>query len=355
MQIRRIKNFLKNTGYELSPGDEALTLLAQGGSDRKFYRALTGRGAFVVMTAPAFRFEIRAFLDVGAYLHGCGVGVPEIIHHDDEGQLVLLEDVGDESLYALLQRTADRTKVMGLYRQVLAALARLQMKATPRMRTCNYLKNRTFGYEALRCETDYFTECFLKGYCGIEIKHESQLDDELQSLAGAIAAEPRYFMHRDFQSKNIHFKDGRVRIIDFQTATCGLLQYDLASLLKDAYAPLSPAERQELIGLYLQELADTWGLALDAHDFTATFHRAGLQRTMQALGAFAFLSMRKGRTGFVQYIPAGLATLQEALKLLPEYPALEDLAARAALRIQPAGREENISPAHNDRFTGIES
>ena len=336
--MRRIKNFLKNTGYELSPGDEALTLLAQGGSDRKFYRALTDRGAFVVMTAPAFRFEIRAFLDVGAYLNGCGVGVPEIIHHDDEGQLVLLEDVGDESLYALLQRTADRNQVLELYRQVLAALARLQMKATPRMRTCNYLKNRSFGYEALRWETDYFTECFLKGYCGIEIEHESQLDDELQNLAVTIAAEPRYFMHRDFQSKNIHFKDGRVRIIDFQTATCGLLQYDLASLLKDAYAPLSPVERQELIGFYVQELVDTWGLVLDAEAFTTIFHRAGLQRTMQALGAFAFLSMRKGKSEFVQYIPAGLATLRQALALFPEYPALGELAAMAGLRIQPTGR-----------------
>jgi hypothetical protein len=336
--LRRIKNFLKHAGCLLSPGDEALTLLAQGGSDRKFYRALTDRGAFVVMTAPGFRYELRAFLDVGAYLHGCEAGVPEIIARDDDGQLVLLEDVGDDSLYAILQRTADRGQVMDLYRQVLTALARLQMKATPQMRTCNYLKNRSFGYEALRWETDYFTECFLRGYCGIDIEQESELDDDLHSLAEAVAAEPRYFMHRDFQSKNIHFKDGRVRIIDFQTATCGLLQYDLASLLKDAYAPLSPAERQELLGFYVQELADAWGLVLDADAFTSMFHRAGLQRTMQALGAFAFLSMRKGKSEFVQYIPAGLATLRQALALFPEYPALGELAAMAGLRIQPTGR-----------------
>jgi aminoglycoside/choline kinase family phosphotransferase len=290
------------------------------------------------MTAPGFRYELRAFLDVGAYLHGCETGVPEIIARDDDGQLVLLEDVGDDSLYAILQRTADRGQVMDLYRQVLTALARLQMKATPRMRTCNYLKNRSFGYEALRWETDYFTECFLRGYCGIDIEHESGLDDDLHSLAEAVAAEPRYFMHRDFQSKNIHFKDGRVRIIDFQTATCGLLQYDLASLLKDAYAPLSPAERQELLGFYVRELADAWGLVLDADAFTSMFHRAGLQRTMQALGAFAFLSMRKGKSEFVQYIPAGLATLRQALALFPEYSALGELAATAGLRIQPTGR-----------------
>jgi N-acetylmuramate 1-kinase len=332
--MRHIKNFLKHAGFALRSGGDAFVLLAQGGSDRRFYRALTDRGSVVVMTAPAFRYELRAFLDVAAYLQGCGTAVPAIIAHDDDGQLVLMEDVGDDSLYGLLQQTGDRGRVLELYRPVLAALAELQMQATPRMLTSHYLKNRSFGYEALRWETDYFTECFLRGYCGIAIDDEAVLDHELHRLADAISAEPRYFMHRDFQSKNIHFKDGRVRIIDFQTATCGLLQYDLASLLKDAYAPLEPAERQELLGFYMQELAGRWGLALDPPAFTAMFHRAGLQRTMQALGAFAFLSMRKGKPEFARHIPAGLAALQEALALFPEYPVLGGLAARAAAGLQ---------------------
>jgi len=342
--LRRIKNFLKHAGFALAAGDNTLMLLAQGGSDRRFYRIRTDRGIFVLMTAPAFRYELRAFLDVGAYLQGCAVGIPDIIAHDDDGQLVLLEDVGDESLHALLQRTHDRAEVVRLYRQVLSALARLQMKATPQMRTCNYLKNRTFGYEALRWETDYFIECFVRQYCGIEIKNEGSLDDELHSLAHAIDGEPRYFMHRDFQSKNIHFLDGKVRIIDFQTATRGLLQYDLASLLKDPYAPLEPDERQELLRFYLQELSGVWNMHHDAEAFTAMFHRAGLQRTMQALGAFAFLSMRKGKKEFEAYIPAGIANLREALGKFPEYPALADLTAQAALVIglsclpEPAAR-----------------
>jgi N-acetylmuramate 1-kinase len=327
--MRHIKNFLKHAGLALRSGDEAFVLLAQGGSDRKFYRAHTDRGSFIVMTAPAFRYELRAFLDVAAYLQGCGTAVPAIIAHDDDGQLVLMEDVGDDSLHCLLQNTADRARVLELYRQALIALAELQMQATPRMGSSHYLKNRSFGYEALRWETDYFAECFLRGYCGIEIEHESALDHELHRLAGAVAAEPRYFMHRDFQSKNIHFKDGRVRIIDFQTATCGLLQYDLASLLKDAYAPLQPAERQELLGFYMQELAGRSGLVLDPAAFTSMFHRAGLQRSMQALGAFAFLSMRKGKPEFARYIPAGLAMLNETLGLFPEYPVLGGLAAQA--------------------------
>ncbi len=68
--MRRIKNFLKHAGFALRSGDDAFVLLAQGGSDRRFYRALTDRGSFVVMTAPAFRYELRAFLDVGCLSAG---------------------------------------------------------------------------------------------------------------------------------------------------------------------------------------------------------------------------------------------------------------------------------------------
>ena len=55
-------------------------------------------------------------------------------------------------------------------------------------------------------------------------------------------------MHRDFQSQNIYFKDGKPRFIDFQTATKGLLQYDAVSLLKDAYFKLDENIRDELPG-----------------------------------------------------------------------------------------------------------
>ncbi len=330
--LRHGKAFLKHAGFPLARG-AVPELLAQGGSDKRFYRVRTERGTFVLMTAASFRYELRAFLDVGAYLQGCGVGTPDIISHDEEGQLVILEDLGDESLYALLQKTGGRAEVMGLYRQVLAALARLQMKATPRMRECNYLKNRTFGYEALRWETEYFLECFVRRYCGIDAGDDRRLDDELHDLAAAIDREPRYFMHRDFQSRNIHFKDGRVRIIDFQTATRGLLQYDLASVLKDPYAPLSEAERGGLLEFYIRELADTWDVRVDPDCFAAMFHRAGLQRTMQALGAYAYLSMQKGKKEFEAYMPGGLANLTAALGMFPEYPELKSIAEKAAAQL----------------------
>ena len=89
------------------------------------------------------------------------------------------------------------------------------------MKACSYLRGRSFGYEAFRWETDYFSECFLKRFCGFTVENDEELDREFHLLADTLSREPRYFMHRDFQSQNIYFKDGRVRYIDFQTATRG--------------------------------------------------------------------------------------------------------------------------------------
>lgn len=321
---------MRQTGILSAKEDVGIVLLAQGGSDRMFYRATIRNGSFVVMTAPAFRYEIRSYVDVGNYLAACGIGVPEIIACDDAGQLVVLEDLGDDSLHALLQNARTRQEVTGYYKSVLACLADLQMKATPSIETCTYLRHRSFGYEALRWETDYFIECFIKRFCAMDALNDGALDHELHLLASSIQEEPRYFMHRDFQSKNIYFKDGRVRIIDFQTATRGLVQYDLASLLKDAYFVLDSHEREELLFYYMDALAGAGHPPVSRDIFVPMFHQAGLQRNMQALGAFAFLSMNKGKNEFLQYIPAALACLREALSMFSAYPALTDTVEQAA-------------------------
>ncbi|MEI6125709.1 MAG: phosphotransferase [Pseudomonadota bacterium] len=340
---KNIVAFLKQKGLMLRGGGGDILLLARGGSDRNFYRVETGNGSFVVMTAPSFCYEIRAYLDVGAYLFKCGVAVPEIIAYDDMRQLVLLEDLGDLSLYAQLQQAKTRQEVAGHYREVLAFLAGMQLKATSAIGTCTYLKHRCFGYEALRWETDYFLECFVGRLCGITGFNERALEEELHGLASSITNEPKYFMHRDFQSRNIYFKNGRVRVIDFQTATQGLLQYDLASLLKDAYFILGSNEINDLVLFYIAALEKETGRQVNRDSFVAMFHCAGLQRNMQALGAFAFLSMNKGKTEFLQHIPAALSCLREGLSFTHELPVLKDIVEQSGHKVLAEKVLEKIS------------
>jgi hypothetical protein len=53
---------------------------------------------------------------------------------------------------------------------------------------------------------------------------------------------------------------------------------------------------------------------LEFADFREAFLLAGLQRVMQALGAYCFLSRVKGITAFAQHIPAGERRLKWLLR-----------------------------------------
>ena len=66
-------------------------------------------------------------------------------------------------------------------------------------------------------------------------------DGIARRLAARIAAEPRVFVHRDYQSRNLMVRregDGDWRSlcwIDFQDALLGPRVYDLVALLNDSY------------------------------------------------------------------------------------------------------------------------
>lgn len=306
-------------GFEASDPD-SLQLLALGGSDRRFYRIPADRTSCIAMVTPPPGDDQRSWREINEFLQSCSIDVPQIFACDDENNVLLVEDAGNNSLYNVLQAEQDRRRVLDYYRRALGFLAEMQVRATQRMEACACLKNRHFGYDAFRFETDYFSRSFLREYCRIE--PSAELQQEFHQLAQTLAAEPVVFMHRDFQSQNLHLKDDRLLAIDFQTATQGPPHYDLVSLLKDAYFVLSQSERDLLIRYYLDVCGELGSPVKKPDEFTHTFHLCGLQRNMQALAAFAFLGTHKKKTHFLAYIPTSLQYLQDALCRIQEYPCL---------------------------------
>ena len=163
----------------------------------------------------------------------------------------------------------------------------------------------------------------------IQSNSQLKLQQEFHHLARTLAAEPVVFMHRDFQSQNLHLKDTRLIAIDFQTATQGPPQYDLVSLLKDAYFVLSQSERDLLVQYYLKMRSELGSQINDTDKFTHTFHLCGLQRNMQALAAFSFLGTHKKKARFFAFIPPALKYLTEALSIIDDYPCLRKTIAAA--------------------------
>jgi aminoglycoside/choline kinase family phosphotransferase len=324
--------FAADSGF---PGvaPDNLALLALGGSDRRFYRVSVGSTSCVAMISPPPGDEQKTWLDINRFLHSCSIAVPDVFAQDSLNHMMLVEDVGDMSLYHALRSATDRQAVLALYKRSLMFLAEMQVRATPRMQSCACLRTRRFDYASFRAETDYFIRSFLKEYCRMEAP--AGLEEEFHRLALTLSTEPLMFMHRDFQSQNMHLTGNQIKVIDFQTATAGPPQYDLVSFLKDAYFVLRDTERSSLLQNYFDARSGLGSPVEDPVAFTHTFHLCGLQRNMQALAAFSFLGTHKKKTHFYAHIPAALNYLDDALETITEYPCLH--ATIAAIKFHLPG------------------
>ncbi len=308
------------TGFS---GDATLSTIAHGGSAREFFRLACGSRTAVVLRESGGK-EIGSYVAV-ARLLGChGVGAPEVYAVDEERGLIVMEDLGDVHLEDAL-RTASPAEESSLYSRAIDVLVELETTVTAALDREGLLAGRVFDERTLLGETEYFMREFIEGYCPIAVP--ASWEDERRLLAAALARERRVFMHRDFQSRNIMVKDGRLRIVDFQTAHRGPGLYDAASLLKDAYHPVSRSERRRLLEKLHAKLGARGAEVRRFPEFHEAFTLAGVQRNLQALAAFVKLGARMGKPRFLDSIPSGIELLEEGAR---ESRALPGLAAMVA-------------------------
>jgi NDP-sugar pyrophosphorylase family protein len=295
------------------------------GSDREFWRLVVGEDTGILMRSTDADPEFERFVAVGRFLHAEDLGGPALLAVDTDDRAVLMEDLGTESLFERIRRrsggaapgspAALRPGADDLlwYRPTLDLLVRLQVHGTAQLRRCPPAGDRLFDYDTLRWETDYFRQRFLGDYAGIGPQDCDRLDQEFHLLAESVLQQPVVLMHRDFQSQNILILNGRIRIVDFQGARRGPMAYDVMSLLRDSYVEIDQTARARLLEYYRTRLADAGGPRLTAGELEAMAVTAGLQRNMQALGAFAFLSRVKGKRAFERHVPLGLRHLAAGL------------------------------------------
>ncbi len=292
--------------------------LVEQGSNRKFYRLAYPDSSKVLMVSFPEDQDFERFIISGEYLFRNGLGTPEIFAHDKSQLAVLLEDLGDDILHRLLKKK-DKADI---YRKVIDWLVAFQKKTCELGDECRRTVNRRFDYPGIRWETEYFTENFLKKYLNVPTEKYKELQPRFDLLAQESLKQPQVLVHRDFQSQNILIKDGKVRVVDYQGTRYGPVAYDLMSLLRDGYVDIPAALRRELLEYYYVKAQETGirELTFSKEQFRKYAVIAGLQRNMQALGAFTFLSLVKGKRKYLDYIPNGVRNLCEGIDELESLP-----------------------------------
>ena len=310
--------------------------LAGDGSERRFFR-LMGSPTKVLLWHPlAPGGEVNendAYFRIGRHLRTKGAPVPEIYHYCREECWMLLEDLGDIHLESALKSRSGETQLRFRYRQALEILARMQVKGLEGFDPAWCFDTKVVdGPFLLDRECGYFVGAFCNGHLGLGVDFLDLAPDFEALVNGALAPHGLYFLHRDFQSRNLMVKDGRLRIIDFQGARLGPLGYDAAALLIDPYAALAPKWQEEFLDYYLQEIRKRTGVEEAA--FRRQYRCLALCRNLQILGAFGFLTKVKNKPQFARHIPAAVKELQRRLGEKPgEFPRLERVTANIREKI----------------------
>jgi hypothetical protein len=292
--------------------------LAGDASTRRYYRVALKQGTAVVALYPEPFNDELPFLAVGSLLADIGLPAPAVLAHDGPRGVLLLEDLGDETLQEVL-RTASNAERRALYDEALEALGRLQREAArgPARAACFQI---AFDVEKLSWELHYFEKHFLEGLRGRQLSSEdrSLLAEAFHDLSAEIASWPRVLCHRDFHSRNLMRHRGRLFWIDFQDARMGPATYDLASLLRDSYVELSEGLVAECAEGFRQRTLP--GEAQDV--FLRRFELTCVQRNLKALGTFGHVASVRGSPVYLPYIPA---TLAHARRNLARHPELDRL------------------------------
>jgi aminoglycoside/choline kinase family phosphotransferase len=326
-----------------------------GGSGRKIIRLAGGK-----ISAIGILYDVReeniAFLEFSRHFRRHGLAVPEIYAEDLSHGAYIEEDLGGTTLFEFLSSHRNGAtvapEVLTAYRKVVAVLPRFQVEAG---RDLNYkvcYPRASFDRQSIAWDLNYFKYYFLR-LAGIPFNEQALEDDFSRLTKFLLNASRDYFLYRDFQSRNIMLRrvrgDDQPFFLDYQGGRKGALQYDIASLLYDAKADLSPDLRQQLLDHYLDSLAGF--IDLDRTVFMQFYYAYVYVRIMQALGAYGFRGFYERKEHFLQSVPYALKNLRWLLhnvELSIALPTLTEafksmVASEKLQGLIPASEPENLT------------
>ena len=239
----------------------------------------------------------------------------------------LLQDLGDESLFGLMESARESGQYspaqVALLEKVMCLLSDIQYKGGKDMDYSVCFPCEAFDRRSIFWYLNYFKYSFLKA-TGLEF-HEARLEDDFERLASILLADAPYdtFMYRDFQARNVMVKEGEPWFIDFQGGRRGPVEYDVASFLWQARAAYPSDLRNHLIDVYVESLGRY--RKVDAAAFRKGLMHFVLFRTLQVLGAYGFRGYFERKQHFIESIPAAIGNLRDLLDAgvgSTEYPYL---------------------------------
>ncbi|MCC5814590.1 MAG: phosphotransferase [Leptospira sp.] len=246
------------------------------------------------------------FINLSVFLSQNSIHVPKVISIDSKNNTILQEFCGFDDLSVKTDQEYE-----ALLPKLLDLIINLQNLNPPEM-----VKNRRFDYEKLMFEVNLTVNSYTKWKENFNLK--TDLLEEfyifLQETCSFLDQHPdQVFVHRDFHCRNL-IQDQEmsqdIYLIDFQDARMGTPQYDLSSILYDAYRPLPTSIRQTMLQEFIAKTSSK-----NYYRFRETYYLQALQRSFKAMGTYLIQVGEKKNLKFRPSLFACLENIQEISQL----------------------------------------
>jgi len=249
------------------------------------------------------RPAVARYLELASTLRRAGLPVPTVTGADPEAGIVLVEDLGNRCLQ---QAGAGRSRAEKgrLSREALDLLLLWQERTGPDTPS----PNPPFDRELFLKELELFLETVVGGSAR---GREKRFREFFLLIAEESLAQAKAFCHRDFHSRNLMLRRGKLFLIDFQDARSGPYTYDLVSLLHDPYSG-SAGEAKSLRSRYHRRRPGYLG-GISRERMRRDCDIMLLQRILKAAGTYGSV-FRRGNPSYLGYIAPARAAAKAALK-----------------------------------------
>jgi N-acetylmuramate 1-kinase len=310
-------------------GQGSFTRLAGDASDRSYFRITvdSDKGKTYILMKMKKGFNSPAeeitksekniselpFLNIHRFLKAVGIPVPVILGSDPDVGLIVLEDLGDDSLYSKIPSLSDE-KTIKIYFLLIDEMVKFQLAKKPIDPCIAFF--RKYDHDMCLWELDHFVEWGIESFLKIRIKEEEKviIDSFFRQICKIFLSSDFYFCHRDYHSKNVMLKGSSPKIIDFQDALLAPQAYDLASLVRDSYVCLKDTESEQIVGHYIESFSKKSKEKFDKKDFFTKFDAVSIHRNLKAAGRFVYIEKKKQNSSYIQHIPRTLNYVRKNLK-----------------------------------------
>ena len=307
--IQNIKKLLNKVEFT---GECQIIPMPSSGSNRLYYRIIFLDNAIHKSIIASYNNDVSeniAHNSFTQHFKSIGFNVPEIYAHDESYRYFLIQDLGDVTLFNMLE--TNPKKAIEYYKIVISDLIDFQIDGIKNLNLDVAYPVKEFNKRSIMWDLNYFKYYFVKPH-NIDF-NENMLEDDFERFAELLlTADLKYFNYRDFQARNIMIYNDKPWYIDFQGGRRGALQYDLVSLLYQAKANLGDDIKLQLYNHYIKMLNTK--LPGTSVAFEKLFPSFIYFRLMQVMGAYGFRGLVQHKAHFLQSIPMVISSLSALLQ-----------------------------------------